>query len=87
MLQAKQSEFWSPIEWPVCGTTFEPTPLAARVLAAASPRTVMTTSTVRELALGSGIDFDDRGSHELKGVPGTWRLFEATESQAIDSGG
>ena len=55
--------------------------IAARVLAEASPRTVMTTSTVRELALGSGIDFDNRGSHELKGVPGTWQLFEATESQ------
>jgi hypothetical protein len=31
------------------------------------------------LVAGSGIDFTDRGEHELKGVPGTWRLFAVTE--------
>jgi hypothetical protein len=33
------------------------------------------SSTVKDLVAGSGIEFDDRGEHELKGVPGTWRLF------------
>lgn len=36
---------------------------------------MLETSTVRELVVGSGIDFDDRGSYELKGAPGEWRLF------------
>jgi hypothetical protein len=31
--------------------------------------------TLTDLVAGSGIDFDDRGEHELKGVPGAWRLF------------
>ena len=33
-------------------------------------------ATVNDLVLGSGIDFDDRGAHRLKGVPGDWQLFE-----------
>lgn len=33
------------------------------------------SGTVKDLVVGSGIEFDDRGEHELKGVPGTWRLF------------
>jgi len=33
------------------------------------------TATVKDLVAGSGIAFDDRGSHPLKGVPGEWRLF------------
>jgi hypothetical protein len=33
------------------------------------------SSTVKDLVAGSGIEFHDRGEHELKGVPGTWRLF------------
>ena len=33
------------------------------------------SGTVRDLVAGSGIRFDDRGSHALKGVPGDWRLF------------
>jgi hypothetical protein len=35
------------------------------------------SSTVKELLVGSDMDFDDRREHELKGVPGTWRLFAA----------
>jgi hypothetical protein len=31
--------------------------------------------TVKDLTIGSGIEFDDRGQHELKGVPGSWQLF------------
>jgi hypothetical protein len=33
------------------------------------------SSTLRDLLIGSGIEFEDRGVHELKGVPGEWRLF------------
>ena len=49
--------------------------LAARVQALASPREVLVSSTVKDLVAGSGIEFEDRGDYELKGVPGTWRLF------------
>jgi class 3 adenylate cyclase len=49
--------------------------LAARVAAAAGPSEVLVSSTVRDLVAGSGLEFDDRGSHVLKGVPGEWRLF------------
>jgi class 3 adenylate cyclase len=36
---------------------------------------VLVSSTVKDLVAGSGIDFEDRGTHELKGVPGEWRLY------------
>jgi len=54
--------------------------IAARVLATAGPRTVMTTSTVRDLAVGSPIAFTDRGVRELRGVPGQWQLWQAAAS-------
>jgi class 3 adenylate cyclase len=47
----------------------------ARVSAQASAGEVLVSSTVKDLVAGSGIEFEDRGSHELKGVPGEWRLF------------
>jgi len=47
----------------------------ARIAAAARPQEVLASGTVRDLVAGSGIQFDDRGSHVLKGVPGDWRLF------------
>jgi class 3 adenylate cyclase len=49
--------------------------LAARVMAQAGPREIVVSSTVKDLVIGSAIDFDDRGSHSLKGVPGEWRLY------------
>ena len=49
--------------------------IAARVAALACPADVLVSSTVRDLVVGSGIGFDDRGEHDLKGVPGTWRLY------------
>ena len=49
--------------------------IAARVLAAAAPGEVWVSAAVPMLVAGSGFDFDDRGEHELKGVPGPWRLF------------
>ena len=47
----------------------------ARIAAAARPQEILVSGTVRDLVAGSGIGFDDRGSHPLKGVPGDWRLF------------
>ncbi|HEX2266804.1 MAG TPA: adenylate/guanylate cyclase domain-containing protein, partial [Actinomycetota bacterium] len=49
--------------------------IGARVAAAAGPREVLVSSTVKDLVAGSGIEFDDRETHQLKGVPGEWRLF------------
>jgi class 3 adenylate cyclase len=49
--------------------------LAARVSALAGPGEVLVSSTVKDLVVGSGIEFEDRGTHALKGVPGEWRLF------------
>lgn len=51
--------------------------IAARVMAHAGAGEVLTSSTVKDLVVGSDIHFDDRGDHELKGVPGHWRLFSA----------
>jgi len=53
--------------------------IGARVGALAEPREVLVSGTVKDLVVGSGIDFSDRGEHELKGVPGTWRLWAAGE--------
>jgi class 3 adenylate cyclase/alpha-beta hydrolase superfamily lysophospholipase len=49
--------------------------IAARVMGCAEPSEVLVSSTVKDLVVGSGIDFQDRGARELKGVPGEWRLF------------
>ncbi len=50
-------------------------PVGARVADAAQPGEVLVSSTVQDLVAGSGLEFDDRGVHELKGVPGEWRLY------------
>jgi pimeloyl-ACP methyl ester carboxylesterase len=47
----------------------------ARVAAKAGPGEVLTSSTVKDLVAGSGLEFEDRGSHRLKGVPGEWHLY------------
>jgi class 3 adenylate cyclase len=49
--------------------------IAARVGSIAGPSEVLVSSTVKDLVVGSGIAFSDNGEHELRGVPGTWRLF------------
>lgn len=51
--------------------------LGKRVADEAAPNEVLVSSTVRDLVAGSGIDFEDRGAHELKGVPGVWQLLAA----------
>jgi class 3 adenylate cyclase len=47
----------------------------ARVAAKAQPGEVLVSSTVKDLVAGSGLAFEDRGQHELKGIPGEWRLY------------
>jgi class 3 adenylate cyclase len=47
----------------------------ARVASEAAPGEVLVSSTVKDLVAGSGLAFQDRGTHELKGLPGEWRLF------------
>lgn len=49
----------------------------ARVAAHANPGEVLVSSTVKDLVAGSGLEFEDRGVHELKGIPGEWRLYAA----------
>jgi class 3 adenylate cyclase len=49
--------------------------IAARVTAIAAPGEILVSSTVKDLVAGSRVEFSDRGVHDLKGVPGGWRLF------------
>ncbi len=49
--------------------------IGARIGALAAPEEVLVSSTVRELVVGSGLDFAERGTHTLKGAPDEWRLF------------
>jgi len=51
--------------------------IAKRVCDLATAGQVLVTRTVTDHVLGAGMEFDDQGEHELKGVPGTWRLFSA----------
>jgi len=48
--------------------------IGARVSALAGANDVLVSSTLRDLVIGSGLEFEDRGSHSLKGVPGEWRI-------------
>lgn len=56
--------------------------IGARVARLARPGEVLVSGTVRDLVAGSGITFADRGEHELKGIPGTWRLFSVAPGDA-----
>jgi class 3 adenylate cyclase len=49
--------------------------IGARVAAKAQSEEVLVSSTVKDLVVGSGIEFEDRGVHRLRGVPGEWRLY------------
>ena len=49
--------------------------IGARVSSLAGPNEVLVSSTLRDLVIGPGLEFEERGAHELKGVPGEWRLF------------
>jgi pimeloyl-ACP methyl ester carboxylesterase len=50
--------------------------IGARVSARAGPGEILVSSTVKDLVAGSGIQFEDRGRHTLKGIPGVWRLYK-----------
>jgi class 3 adenylate cyclase len=52
--------------------------IAARIGALAGPGEILVSRTVKDLVVGSGIDFAERGEHVLKGVPGSWKLFAVT---------
>jgi pimeloyl-ACP methyl ester carboxylesterase len=49
--------------------------IGARVMSLAGPDEVLVSSTVKDLVAGSGLSFSEKGTHELKGVPGSWRIF------------
>ena len=49
--------------------------LASRIMTAAKPGEIVCSRTVKDLVVGSGIEFDDRGTHALKGVPDEWQLY------------
>ena len=49
--------------------------IGSRVASLAGPGEVLASSTVKDLVAGSGIVFEDRGMHTLRGVPGEWRLY------------
>ena len=54
----------------------------SRISSLATSGEVLLSSTVKDLVAGSGFAFEDRGEHDLKGVPGTWRLYSVASSQA-----
>ena len=56
--------------------------IGARVAALASGGEVLISQTVKDLVAGAGIDLEEHGEHELKGVPGTWRLYEVADVSA-----
>jgi class 3 adenylate cyclase len=49
--------------------------IGARISALAAPGEVLVSSTVKDLVAGSGLQFEDRGEHQLKGIKDAWRLF------------
>ena len=53
--------------------------IGARVGALAGPSQVLVSSTVKDLVAGSGLTFEDRGEHELKGVPDRWHLYRVVD--------
>ncbi len=55
--------------------------IAARISALATQQEILVSSTVKDLVIGSGIEFTERGGYDLKGVPGTWNLFAVADYQ------
>jgi pimeloyl-ACP methyl ester carboxylesterase/DNA-binding CsgD family transcriptional regulator len=58
--------------------------IASGVMSAAQPGEVLVSGTVKDLVVGSGIEFGDRGGRELEGAPGSWRLFRAGPALSLD---
>jgi class 3 adenylate cyclase len=55
-------------------------PIASRIMGLAGSGDVLVSSTVKDLVAGSGLEFEERGTHELRGVPGRWRLYAVRSS-------
>ena len=53
--------------------------LASRISSKASSNSILVSSTVKDLVVGSGISFTDEGRHSLKGIPGEWSLFSVVQ--------
>ena len=49
--------------------------IGSRICALARPSEVLASQTIKDLVAGAGLRFEERGAHELKGIPGEWRLF------------
>jgi class 3 adenylate cyclase len=56
--------------------------LASRILDKAGDGEILVSNTVKDLVVGSGIEFIQRGEASLKGIPGTWQLFAVGETAA-----
>ncbi len=54
--------------------------IGARVAAGAGLGEILVTGTVKDLVVGGDVEFADRGEHELRGVPGTWRLYAVVDA-------
>jgi class 3 adenylate cyclase len=59
--------------------------IAARVMAAAGPGEILASRTVRDLVVGSDLALEDRGTHPLKGVEGSWQLFMVADADPAGS--
>lgn len=58
---------------------FDDTGACATAQALAGPNDVLVSSTVKDLVAGSRLTFEDRGEHELKGIPDRWHLYRVVE--------
>jgi class 3 adenylate cyclase len=58
--------------------------VGARVASLAGPGQVFATATVKDLVAGSGLIFEDRGEHGLKGIPDRWRLYEVASEPSVE---
>ena len=56
--------------------------IGSRLMGLAQPGEVLASSTVRDLVAGSGIEFDDRGEHALRGIAGRWHLYAARDGKS-----
>lgn len=57
--------------------------IGARISSLAGPGEVLVSSTVKDLVAGSGLRFEDRGEHQLKGVPDPWRIYALSTESAL----
>lgn len=58
--------------------------IGSRIMALAEPAEVLVSATVRDLVFGSGVEFEPRGEHELKGLPGRWSVHHVVADRRED---